>query len=78
MMDVDHPRADSTWPGCQGALEEMIGHLPADVIADICHGSAAVLFGHPLPVETLPWRAIRPSLLKACRQLSSGVMEFLL
>jgi len=54
MMETDYPHADSTWPGCQDALEEMIGHLPADVIADICHRNAAALFRHPLPPETLP------------------------
>ena len=54
MMEVDYPHADSTWPGCQDALEEMIGHLPDDVIADICHRNAAALFRHPLPTETLP------------------------
>ena len=54
MMETDYPHADSTWPGCQDALEEMLGHLPADVAADLTHRNAATLFRHPLPAETQP------------------------
>ena len=53
-MGVDYLHADSTWPGCQDAMDEMIGHLPADVIADIIHRNAAALFRRFLPAETLP------------------------
>ena len=46
--------ADSTLPGCEDAVEGMIGYVPADVSVDICNRDAASLFGHPLPAETLP------------------------
>lgn len=54
MLETDYPHADSTWPGCQDSLEEMIGHLPPETIANVSHLNAAALFRHPLPEVTLP------------------------
>ncbi len=54
MVETDYPHADSTWPGCQDSLEEMLGHLPLEAVANLTHLNAAALFRHPLPEVTLP------------------------
>lgn len=52
MLETDYPHADSTWPGCQDKIEEMLGHLPAESIANLTHRNASALFRHPLPEAT--------------------------
>ncbi len=54
MVETDYPHADSTWPDCQMHLRNILGHLPAPVIQNLTHKTAAALFRHPLPENPLP------------------------
>ena len=49
MLEVDYPHADSTWPDTQALLQQRLGHLPADVIANVTHKNAERLFRWSTP-----------------------------
>ena len=54
MVEVDFPHSDGTWPDTQCAIEEAMGHLPAEELRAICCENAARVFRHPLPPVVLP------------------------
>ena len=40
-FETDYPHTDSTWPDTKQVAEDMMGHLPADVVWKIVRGNAA-------------------------------------
>jgi predicted TIM-barrel fold metal-dependent hydrolase len=44
-FETDYPHSDSTWPDTKKIAEEMMGHLPADVIYKIVRGNAIRMLG---------------------------------
>lgn len=50
-VESDYPHADSTWPHTPKAIEASYGHLPAEIVRQVCYANAAELFGVPTPPE---------------------------
>lgn len=44
LWECDYPHVDTPWPHSQKAVDEVMGELPADERAAICHGNAERLF----------------------------------
>jgi len=46
-FETDYPHTDSTWPHTKKVAEEMMGHLPADVVHKIVRGNAQRMLNLP-------------------------------
>jgi predicted TIM-barrel fold metal-dependent hydrolase len=44
-FETDYPHTDSTWPDTLAVAEQMMGHLPADVVHKIVRGNAMRMLG---------------------------------
>ena len=44
-FETDYPHTDTTWPNTKEVAEEMMGHLPLDVVWKIVRGNAARMLG---------------------------------
>ena len=51
-FETDYPHTDSTWPHSRQVAEDMMGHLPADVVWKIVRGNAARMLD--LDIEPAP------------------------
>tara|TARA_B100000929_G_scaffold116561_2_gene92428 strand:+ start:1531 stop:2589 length:1059 start_codon:yes stop_codon:yes gene_type:complete len=51
-FETDYPHTDSTWPNTKTVAEDMMGHLPADVVWKIVRGNAARMLH--LDIEAAP------------------------
>ena len=51
-FETDYPHTDTTWPHTKQVAEEMMGHLPADVVWKIVRGNAARMLS--LDIEPCP------------------------
>ncbi|MCH2424526.1 MAG: amidohydrolase [Acidimicrobiales bacterium] len=51
-FETDYPHTDTTWPHTKQVAEEMMGHLPADVVWKIVRGNAARMLS--LDIEACP------------------------
>ena len=44
-FETDYPHTDSTWPNTLAVAEDLMGHLPQDVVDKICRGNALRMLG---------------------------------
>ena len=44
-FETDYPHTDSTWPNTLAVAEDMMGHLPQDVVDKIVRGNAIRMLG---------------------------------
>jgi len=44
-FETDYPHTDSTWPHTKQVAEDLMGHLPQDVVDKICRGNALRMLG---------------------------------
>ena len=51
-FETDYPHTDTTWPDTKEVAEEMMGHLPQDVVWKIVRGNAARMLG--IKIENQP------------------------
>ena len=51
-FETDYPHTDTTWPNTKEVAEEMMGHLPEDVVWKIVRGNAARMLG--IKIENSP------------------------
>ena len=51
-FETDYPHTDTTWPHTKQVAEDMMGHLPADVVWKIVRGNAARMLS--LEIEACP------------------------
>jgi predicted TIM-barrel fold metal-dependent hydrolase len=49
MVECDYPHPDTQWPNIQDRINLEIGHLPADEISLITHGTASAVYRHKIP-----------------------------
>ncbi len=49
MVECDYPHADSSWPDTQRVVAEAMAGIPEHEVRTMAAGTAAALFGHPLP-----------------------------
>ena len=49
LLESDYPHSDTTWPDTQQAVHDQVKDLTPSEIAQVTHGNAAALYGHPLP-----------------------------
>ncbi len=46
-FETDYPHTDSTWPNTLEVAQDLMGHLPQDVVDKICRGNAQRMLGLP-------------------------------
>ncbi len=51
-FETDYPHTDTTWPNTKEVAEEMMGHLPQDIVWKIVRGNAARMLG--IKIENQP------------------------
>ena len=51
-FETDYPHTDSTWPNTKEVAQDMMGHLPEDVVWKIVRGNAARMLG--IKIENQP------------------------
>ena len=51
-FETDYPHTDTTWPNTKEVAEEMMGHLPQDIVWNIVRGNAARMLG--IKIENQP------------------------
>ena len=51
-FETDYPHTDTTWPNTKEVADEMMGHLPEDVVWKIVRGNAARMLG--IKIENSP------------------------
>jgi hypothetical protein len=46
-FETDYPHSDSTWPNTREVAQELMGHLPDDVITKLVRGNAIRMLDLP-------------------------------